>query len=76
MARYILAYDIIDYPEEGGGIEIETFAYNEKERMHERANELLSSERKIEILIAGTLEDEFKYEPVEVAIKYNPVRIP
>lgn len=71
MAKYILVYEIKDYPDMGGGINVE---YPENEQlMHKRVEELSSQlEEKFHLHDAGFLQKEFEYKPIKYAIKLEP----
>lgn len=67
----ILVYVIRDYAENGGGIHFEKEG-RDFEDIDERVNELAKQyEDEFEILCAGNLHNEYKYEPVEKVVKYE-----
>lgn len=72
MARYILVYEISDYPEMGGGRYAEFFESNEEQKMHNRVNELANSVDNFSIIIAGFMSQEYEYKPIEVIKEYRP----
>lgn len=72
MAKYILVYEIDDYPECGGGTEVEFFEATEEQEMHKRVNELASTDERVSIITAGFLQTEYEYKPVEIVKEYRP----
>lgn len=73
MAKYILVYEIKDYPEMGGGTFVE-YPANEGE-MHKRVEELSNKlEEKFCLCDAGFLQLEYEYKPIKYAIKLDPTR--
>ena len=55
MAKYILLYEIDDYPDCGGGTEVEFFDAYSEQKMHNRVNELASKDERVKIITAGFL---------------------
>jgi hypothetical protein len=74
MAKYILVYEIDDYPDFGGGTQVEFFEANAEQEMHKRVNELASTDERISIITAGFLQTEYEYKPVEIIKEYRPER--
>ena len=74
MAKYILVYEIDDYPDCGGGTQVEFFEANAEQEMHKRVNELASTDERISIITAGFLKTEYEYKPVEIIKEYRPER--
>jgi len=76
MSKYILVYNINDFPECGGGIQVETFRDDDDGKsMHKRVNDLAKKHKtKFNILEAGKMCIEFEYDPVEVVTEFNPIR--
>lgn len=72
MAKYIIVYEIDDYPEMGGGKDIEIF--DTENEMHDRVNELAVRNNKLRIIIAGFLQFGFEYKPIEIIKEYKPKR--
>ncbi len=70
MARYILVYEIDDYPDCGGGIQVEFF--EKEQEMHRQVNELASTDERISIITAGYLHAEYEYKPIEIIKEYRP----
>ena len=70
MSKYILVYEIDDYPEMGGGTEVEFF--EEEQKLHERVNELASNDERVSITTAGFLSVEYDYKPIEIVKQYRP----
>jgi hypothetical protein len=76
MSKYILVYEISDYPEMGGGIYAENFGMEEN-KMHKRVNELANKNKNnFSVVYAGFLQTEYKYQPVEMITEYRPERVP
>jgi len=63
FVKYILVYEIDDYPDNGGGTKYEEF--NTVEALDKRVIEIYNFH---DITIAGKVE-EFKYKPVETVTK-------
>ena len=74
MARYILVYEIDDYQGYGGGTQVEFFDSNSEQEMHERVNELASTDERISIVTSGFLQVEYEYKPIEIVKEYRPER--
>lgn len=65
MIKYILIYEKLDYPENGGGIYYEVF--ETPELMDKQVQNLANKpDFKFEILLAASLGTEFEYAPVEM----------
>ena len=76
MCKYILVYEISDYPEMGGGMYAEEFGMDEN-NLHKRVNELANENKgKFSVTYAGFLQVEYKYNPVEIITEYVPERLP
>lgn len=74
MAKYILVYEINDYPDAGGGIQVE-YPKDEQE-MHKRVEELhINYKDIVNILDAGFLQVEYKYEAIKYATRFEPKRV-
>lgn len=68
--KYILVYNILEWPDMGGGIQIE-FPESEK-ATHKRVEELFGQYKdQVNIEVAGILQVEFEYEPVVYATKFK-----
>ena len=75
MAKYILVYELGGYPEEGGGMYAKEFGI-EEHKMHKEVDELLKKHKdNLTIVYAGFLQVEFKYEPIEYAVRVEPKRV-
>ncbi len=74
MAKYILVYEIEDYPDCGGGTEVEFFDAYSEQKMHNRVNDLASKDERVKIIAAGFLQTEYEYKPVEIIKEYRPER--
>lgn len=72
MAKHILVYEINDYPNNGGGTQVEFFEADAEQEMHKRVNDLASTDDRISIITAGFLQTEYEYKPVEIIKKYQP----
>lgn len=70
MMKFVLIYEIDDYPECGGGIDFELF--EEVEEMDAKVNELLQvCKDKLEIKFAGHINVIFNYEPKQLITIYE-----
>jgi hypothetical protein len=72
---YMLIYEFNDYPDMGGGTQVDEF--ETVESMHDKANELLLRNKDGEEYYTSVrgirIESRFKYEPIQVATKYKAV---
>lgn len=65
--RYVLVWDRSDYI--GDGIQCPEF-FQKEEDLHKRVNEIAGEN--IKILVAGWLQQEFEYDPVDIVRQYKP----
>lgn len=73
MEKYLLIYVINDYPHEDDGMYY--LKFDTENQMHEKANELLTSDKDVSIHVAIKIEERFKYEPKEKIIEYKPKQL-
>jgi hypothetical protein len=72
MAKYILVYEMKDYPDNGGGVFTKEFGMDER-GMHLAVEKLLRGYRdKVRIIYAGFLQTEYTYDIIEYAIRVEP----
>lgn len=68
MEKYILAWEVNDYPDYGGGIEFATF--KDTKEITQKVNELKEDAR-IEILFCYKIAEEIKFKPVEKVVSWE-----
>ena len=76
MAKYVLVYQVSDYPENGGGMYAEDFEPSCERDMHNRVNELANEYKDaFKVVYAGYMTSMYEYEPITQVTEYREKRI-
>lgn len=68
MEKYILAWEVNDYPDNGGGIEVQKF--DNDELLLEKVNEI-KQDKRIEIIFCYKIAEEIKFKAVEKVTRWE-----
>jgi hypothetical protein len=72
--KYVLAYNIAEWPDCGGGVEVE-FPTSEEEMLRRIVELTESWKDKFELRLAAVIGHEYRLKPVEVVTKLELERI-
>lgn len=74
MTQYLIIYEILDYPENGGGMRYEVF--ETPELMDRKVQNMADRpDFKFDILLTARLGEQYEYAPVEIVKKFERRKI-
>ncbi len=71
MSKYIIIWDVNDYPDMGGGVNFELF--ENIKQVENKVNDLMKDSKTV-ISFCGKITDEIKFKPVEKIIKWEIIQ--